>query len=329
MAHEMLETRTMTEMVRMFDLGDLFGLSRLAPIVEINSQVAEWQELNYSRRLSALYNKNSPGGEVAREQITYRTATMLNSREHTPIEGIDMNTLMRPGQSDTSVRYGEQLVTDGLKNLTNQVRRRMEQVCMTIFQGGQASLYIEGSTQTVGEAFTTSPDHTPTVAAAWSSSNTDILTDVATYKQRVKQDSGLPPDFILFDESVHGWLLNNTVLREFLRETNDVNNIVREGRILRLMGLDVHVYDEVYTDAAGNITAIWPVNFALMGCYPAKSMAKTLVGVPPDVESNGSPGIFSKSHEVWNPSGVEVLVHAAFLTVLPIKDAFLYIDLVP
>ena len=319
----------MTETVRLFPLGDLFGLSRLFPMQEVSSWVAEWQQMNYSRLLSGLYNKDSPGGEVARQQITPRSAPFLHSREWTPITGVDMVSLIRPGQSDTSVAYGEQLVTDTLQNLTNQVRRRMEQVGMTILQGGQASLYIEGSTQTVGEAFTTSPDHTPTVAAAWSSSNTDILTDIATYKQRGKQDSGLVMDFLMFDETMHSWFLYNTTLQNYLKETRDVDNIVREGRIQRLMGLDIIVYDEVYTDAAGTIVPIWPANFALMGCYADKSMAKTLVGPPPDIEANGSPGLFSKSWVSDNPSGTNVVVHASFMPIIPIKDAFLYIDAVP
>lgn len=329
MAHPLLETKVMTELIRKFPLPD-FGISKkIFPIKTEDAWRAEWEVFDHARKVAPFTSRGSEGSFRAKGTRELHSADFLHTRLWDIVTGVDMKSLRRPGSSSTTDAYGEQLVRDTLEDLTYQVYYAMEYASMLILRGGTFTATVDGASLTVGEAYSTSPDHTPTAAVTWATTSTDILADIETYKSLIVQDAGLVADFIMVNPTGHGYLINNTTIQNYMKETADVDNVIREGRMNRLCGLDVIVYDDFYTSDAGASAAFFPTDGrAIMGCYAPKAKTAMLVGPVEDPESTTA-GLFSKSWESKNPAGINVLVDANFLPVIPIKDAFLYIDIIP
>lgn len=326
--HPLLDAKTMTMLVRKFPLPDFAISKKIFPEKNLDTWVAEWEVFDHSRKLAPYTSRGGEGTVRAKGARVLKTNSYLHTRLTDICSGLDMKGLRRPGAASSSEAYGKQLVTDTLEDLVGQVHFAMEYAAVNILKGGTASLTIDGASQTVGEAYSTSPDHTPTAGTTWATTSTDIISDIETWKSLIAQDAGEKADFILLDPTAHGYLINNTTIQNYMKETADVDNVIKEGRVGRLAGLDVIVYEEYYTSDAGASAVFWSTGYILIGCYGAKAKANMLIGPSEDVEAVG-PGIFSKSWESKDPSGIVVLVDANFLPTIGIPDCFVYADIIP
>jgi hypothetical protein len=328
MPHPLLETKVMTEMVRLFETPPSWFRTNLFPAKSTAAWQAEYYVQNASRRITPFQGRGREGTMRAKGDRTLMQHTYLHVRPKDIVKDVDMQSLRKPGSSDTSEAYGRQLVVDTLDDLRREVDNTFEWVGAQVLQGATVSVTIDGATVTLTTGLTTT--HVTTASAGWATAATDIVGDINTAKDIVARDSGLTPDFILVCSSVHTHMINNTVLQNYFKESSDVNNIIRDGRIARLLGLDVVVYDEYYVPDDGTATRIWNAQLALIGCYAAKSRSMMLVGPPEDVAMQGmGAGVGSKSWNSEDPPGVNVLLEANFYPALPIPDAFVVHDVVP
>ena len=172
MAHPLLETKVMTEMVRKFPLPD-FGISKkIFPIKTEDAWRAEWQSFDHARKVAPFTSRGSEGTQRAKGTRELHSADFLHTRLWDVVLGVDMKSLIRPGSLSTTDAYGQQLVVDTLEDLTYQVYYAMEYAAIKVLQGGTFAATVDGVSVTVGEAYSTSPDHTPTAAVTWATTST-------------------------------------------------------------------------------------------------------------------------------------------------------------
>ncbi len=324
--HPMLETKILTEMVRKFPTPTHWATEKLFPRVNSAAWRAEWDVFDFSRKVGTHSGRGRPGIQRAKSERNRYVTDYLHTRMTDIVLGVDMQSLLKPGASSFDEAWGEQYVADTLEDLVRQVDYLIEYDQMKMLQGGVATLTVDGVSISWGEQFKST--HRPTAAVTWATASTDIIADIMTCKALIKQDAGLVADFILVDEVAHGWLMNNTAISKFIAETSDVDSIIKEGVIARLLGLDVVVYDDVYASETGDPVDFWTTGYGLVGCYADKAKTKCLIGPVEDPEAGGSPGLFSKSWKSEDPAGTNVLVDANFAPVISIPEAFVYIDLV-
>ena len=327
--HPLLETSVMTETVRMFGSPpNYWFLQNLFKSETTATYRAEWYLRRLTRNVAPLQSRGREGTMRAGEVFEYHDATYLHTRPKDLVLNVDAQTLRKPGSSDTTEAYGRQLVLDRTEHLRRQVDRTMEWVGAQMLQATSQNLTIDGAVISVASGISTT--HCPTAVGTWATSNYDIISDIVTNKALIVQDSGEVPDFMLMTEQVHGYLINNSEIQEYIRESSDVNSVILEGRMKRLMGLDIVIYEERYTTDAGTITRMWPNEYVLFGCLPAKSQTKMLIGPSEDTGAVGAtPGIFSKTWELPDPPGVHILLDANFYPVVGVPDAFVFLCVQP
>lgn len=328
MPHPLLETKVMTEMVRLFPVPPSWFRTNIFPVKTTSAWQAEYYVMDHSRKITPFQGRGREGTMRPKGERSLRQETYLHLRPKDIVKDVDMQSLRKPGSSDTSEAYGRQLVVDTLDDLRREVDNTFEWIGAQVLQAATVSVTIDGATVSLTTGLSTT--HVTTASAAWSTVATDVMGDINTSKDVIRRDSGLEPEFILMCSSVHTHIVNNTVLQNYFKETTDVNNIILNGRIARLSGLDVVVYDEYYVPDDGTATRIWGQQLVLFGCYSSKARSMMLVGPPEDIDMQGvGAGIGSKSWKSEDPAGVNVLLEANFYPALPIPDAFLVHDVVP
>ncbi len=328
MPHPLLETSVMTNMVRKFGTRNLWFLDNIFKPRQVNTWQAEYYVMDYSRRMAPMQGRGRAGTMRPKAERVLIKQAFLHTRPKDTVKDVDMLSLRRPGSSDTSEAWGKQLVVETLNDLRRQVDMTMEWVGAQMLQAATLTATIDGASISINTGLATT--QVATAAAGWATVGTDIMSDIFAQQNVIRRDSGINPEFMLMASSVNTALTNNTTIQNYLKETRDVDNIMREGRIARLFGMDVYNYDEYYKPDDGTFTRIWNADLVLFGSFPAKSQTEMLIGPPEDIDMQGvGGGIASKTEKSWDPGGINVLVDANFYPAIPIPEAFVVFDITP
>ena len=329
MPHPLLETITLTETVRKFATPSYFFTEKIFPIQNISTNQVEWYIDDYTRRVAPLRGRGSEGRYRPRQPRELKRTALLHTRPKDLVLYVDMQTLRRPGSSDTSEAYGRQLVLDSQETLRRQVDRTMEWVGAQMLQAATASFTIDEASITLNTGMPST--NVVTANYWWGDPGSSIVQDIANAKNIIERDSGEVADFILMASSLETTLINNNHIDAYLQESADVNTVIREGHIPRLLGLDVITYDQYYVPDDGSVTRIWSPCLALVGCYATKSKARMFIGPPTDADAPAGVGggMFSKVWKSEDPSGFFIIVDANFFPALPIPEAYVVIDTTP
>lgn len=325
--HAQLETSVMTETIRKYPTYPKFFLEKVFPMKTTSAWVAEWMEEDLTLEIAQFQGRGRERTMEAQQARRYRSEAYLHVRPGGFVKSVDMKSLRKPGASDTSSAYGQQLVLDELANMRRKVDRTMEWVGAQALQAASVSLTVDGSTLALT---TLNSTNVVTAGAAWSTAGTDILQDIVDSKIAIAKYSGEEPQFILIASSMGRNIVANTVIQNYLVHSKDVDAVIREGRIARLEGLDFYYYDAWYKPATGTLTAVWDDNLVLFGCYADLAKSCMLVGPPEDTDMQAAgDGIGAKSWKSEDPDGINMLADASFYPHLGNRDCFLVLDGTP
>ena len=327
--HPLLETIVLTETVRKFATPKFFFTEKIFPVQNISSNQVEWYIDDYTRRVAPLRGRGSEGRYRPKPPRDLKRTALLHTRPKDLIEYVDMQTLRRPGSSDISEAYGRQLVLDSQENLKRQVERTFEWVGAQMLQAATATFTIDEASITLNTGLPST--NVVTANYWWGDPGSSIVQDIANAKNIIERDSGEVAQFMLMASSLEATLINNNHIDAYLQESADVNTVIREGHIPRLLGLDVITYDQYYVPDDGTATRMWDPNLVLIGCYAPTSKAKMFIGPPTDADAppGVGGGLFSKVWKSEDPSGFFVIVDANFFPALPIPEAYVVIDTSP
>jgi hypothetical protein len=227
-----------------------------------------------------------------------------------------MYWLRRPGSEQ--VQFAEAGVRGELADLNSLVDRRVEWMIWKMISG---NLAVNQSDVKFSIDYGIASSHKPAVTTSWAGSSADILADLTAWKKLIARDGGEVADTLFLTETVMGYLVENQKVRELLAYQGG-RDLVESGRIPRLLGLDLVVYDAGYVPEGGNFTPFIPDDHVAMTA--GKDFWTLIEGASLDVRAQGRPGKFAKSWEEEDPSIRQILVEWAVLPVLKKPDNVVY-----
>lgn len=314
-----LDHRVLTKMVELFPVNDLAGLSRI-PREPAAAGIAEWDEVRNSRHLAELTVPGAEAKTSALRTVTHKIANLAYIREKKMLSAPTMYWLRRPGTEQ--VQFAEGGVRAELGDLNNLVDRRVEWMIWKMLSG---SLAVNQSDVKFSIDYGIAAGHKPAVTTSWANPAADILADITAWKKLVARDSGEVPDTLFLTETVMGYMVENQKVRDLL-SYQEGGNLLESGRIPRILGLDLVVYDAGYVPEGGSFTPFIPDDHVVITA--GKDFWALIEGASLDARAQGRPGKFAKSWEEEDPSIRQVLVEWAVLPVLKKPDNVVYAQVV-
>jgi len=322
-------TRTAT--AREFEFAE-YQLSKfLAPAVATrcrSGDTAQWDILKADRDKAAISAAGAPSKRVAMKAAGRRIVRCLHSPEHVMLDGDALENLRAPGSEEADAEF---YVADEQQHLTDRHQALREYMAAQML-AGSAAYTQDGVSLTIDYEVATL--HKPTAAVSWGTITTDIPADIETWKQLIRKDSGREPAHAWMNQGVMDKLLNNTKVQKFLGEATMIAEIGQTGRITRLNGLTLHVYDNGYVPSGGSFTKYIPDDKLILMPEPDKSWVDVQEGStrikPLGVDELVR--VFGRHAYVMlegDPAGYKLLEDDIFIWTLPVPDAIVYADVTP
>lgn len=323
MEMKIFESKTMTEIVRLFPRPNLIGKT-FFPEKPNATNVAVWDVVSGARNMA---HYTAPGAEahisplMGRKRLSAELAVIREKKT------LDENTKLFLSQPGTfNEPYGEQAVTDELEALDRMVENRREKSIWEILTTGRLVVSDDETNVSFSVDFGVQSSHKPTLVttARWSQTTTaKPLNDLIAWKNIIAQDAGVNVTDAYMNSGVMLNLINNSDIRDLLKYTIG-DQLAQNGYITVLGGINLHVYDTTYVDEDGAVQKYIPDNKVIL--IAKEGIGKSLVG-PSEVPGVTGPtkvvGKYSYSWVTKDPVDTWILAGIRDLPVLMKPDQLL------
>lgn len=315
-----LQHQVMTELVRKFPTPQFIGKT-MFPEKPILTNTAEWDELHQNRDMADYVVPDGEAKVVNRLGVKHKTSTVACLKEKKQLKGSTMAWLRKPGTEHTQIK--EQAVRDELQDLDSRIEFRRE---WARWQALSGTLTVNQADVKFTVDYGIDSSHKPTVTTAWSDAGADIIGDLQVWKSLIQQDSGEQATTVYVNSVVMEYMIKNTGIKALMGESLKTQ-ILQNGYITRVMGLNFVVYDAGYVPAGGSFTKFIGDEVAIM--VTSSPFAEEQLAPSTDPKSGFTPGKFSKSWTEEDPAGIWVLEELNSLPIIKKVENIVYADLTP
>ena len=330
---DVLNRTTLTATVQNFKYPQLQLSARygaMRPERTKMGDTAEWDILKPTRSMASPKAPGAPSKRVALEPMGHRITRCIHVGEHKVLDGDRLANMRQPGTdadplNDNLYVASEQLV------LNRRAAMLREFALAQMFTG---SLVIAEDDVKATVDYEVDSTHKPTANASWATPSTDIKADLDAWKLLAEKDSGYTITDIWARSAINGYLLNNTMAGKYLRSSEGVNQVTRDGYVTRLFGFNWHWYDSGYM-SGGSFVPFIGENQLIMTPEPDPSWIGMIEG---STKINPNPAD-QKLVDVWGPyayvrlkddPAAYILYQGdTFMWKLTIPDAIVYPKVVP
>ena len=337
MGNEILSNRVLTGLIRKFEpRTTLVGLNLAPrkPTSKFRAQIGEWDVIKRSRGILDPVTPGSEATTVANLATEHKVAKLSYYRAKKRLKGETMYWVRNPG-SGYSSQWGKARVREEAEDLNWQIDRSLEKQVWDMFTG-TVNFTLEGVAYTIDQGMDVT--HTGASAAVkWNTPATATpLEDIKAAKALIREDGGEEPTDVFISDVYMDWLTDNSKVQALLHNDKGAQ-VLANGYISRLSGLNWHVFDYGYTDAAGTFVRYMAEDHFIMIAKGNESpdgkvtndLFDVLEGASTDTKSDGSTGKFMKSWEQEDPSGTFTLADWYAMVALQKPESVVYMDLDP
>jgi len=323
---EVLDYKVLTATLANFKHPELLGLG-LMPGQTIEGNVATWDIYSPSRVMGNFRVPGAPASRMDLVKVASRSATLA------PV-------LLEKALDDSALswlRSNEANSADGARAKITREESDLNRVLeytkeYAIWQALCGSLSVNQGDVKFSVDYGIRATHKPTATGSWATASTDVIGDIKAWKALVSQDCGYNATDAYCNESVMEYLMGNDDVAAFLGEGTLREQVAESGYITRFMGLNWHVYDAGYLDAAGTFHKFIADDhlFIVANASPFGSILSGSQEIPAGwSETRRVYGKFAYSAVDSNPPGVRLFVGENFLPVIYIPDAIVAADVTP
>lgn len=330
---ELLRQETLTDMINDFEVGDLrLSASGILPVVTGLGDNFSWDIMRVQRDIDTFEGKLSPAGTRKMQVIANRTARLLRSFKSTFVPGGVLQDLRNPGTIQRQT-IAEDTVGRENKELGSLLDRQNEYLIARAIQD-DLSVVIDDLEVSVDYEFSASHKVLlpgtggNNVATVWNDAAAMITQDLQKWKKAVVADSGRQPTDIWTSSDVIAAMIENDFIQGYFTATPQGVAMLTEGSIGRFYGLNWHVYDYEFINAAGVAERFIPADRIIMTCQPSNDVAYLRRGsdvIPTDDKQNlhEVAGRYAYSEITTNPGSIALYAGEVRLPIIRLPDAFL------
>jgi hypothetical protein len=318
-----LKSKTMTEIVKRFPRPNLIG-AELFPENPLSSNVASWDVLSGTRSMARYVSTNA---EAPVSELTARTrlsSELAFIKEKKTIDEATKNFIDKPGEFN--VAYGEQAVADELEALDRKVENRREASRWLALTTGTLDINQSDPPVKFLIDYGMSATHKVTASTLWSDlANAKPFTNLMTWKKTIAQDSWITPTDVYMNSTTMAYLVGNTKEIQDLLKYTVGEQLMKNGYVANIAGMNIHVYDVSYKDKTNTIKFFIPDGKVIM--VAKQGLGKTFVG-PSEIPSDGGSsskviGKFAYSWVTKDPVDTWILTGVRELPVIQNPDQLL------
>jgi len=329
------------------DYGEILGIRKLITTAEaqrfpelmlqdrvpeegIEGDLAEW-DIEYVNKVlqNNFVSRDAKAKPSQFEKLGHKTANCLHSFFFNHVPAGKLRLLRQPGTER------ERNARAWITRLQRDMRRRHgalvdEWMLWEALKGSLTAAY-EGVNVAIDYEIPTT--HKPTASASWATTTTDIFADIETWSQLIVEDSGRMPTTMFFNSSVLPYLYKNDLVKSYLASTNVGTQIVQDGRVSRLFGLNLVQWDAAYVNGSGTTTKFIPDNMVLIVPDFSEDWIQMLRGEVVIPTEDGED--FQYVREGWytevtrNPVGMHLYYKTCRIPALKVPAAVVYADVIP
>ncbi|HEV3029639.1 MAG TPA: major capsid protein, partial [Planctomycetota bacterium] len=208
------------------------------------------------RDVSTFEHRHSPAGKRDLTVLGTQHATLAKTFKSKPLVGDLWLDVRQPGTLERQTLMENQMALE-LEDYAMLMSRQDNYLISQALQGSIAMQFGEQNITVdygipASNKFSTAD---ATIPVDWENPDADILTDLKNMKLAISRNSGRTARFAWCSSRVMTALLNNENVREFVGRSVIGAQILEQGYVTNLMGLDWRISDETYTDEnGGNVT---------------------------------------------------------------------------
>lgn len=284
---DILRYEYLTGVIRDFEPEDLVWLNAgVLPEENGRGDEATWDIKHIRRDIDSFETNHGPANPRALQILGTAHIKMANTFKSKGLVGDLWMNLRDPGTLERQKLMEDQLARE-LEDWAMLMARQDNFMISQALQG-TLSIIVDGITIPIdygiptsnkfkyngGSGFTAFADGLP-----WSNPAADIITDLKDMKLSISRHSGRTARRMWISSLVMTYLLNNDSVREFVGRSVIGAQMIKDGYISNIMGLDVQVSDETYTDADGNnVTPFLDEKTIVIHPAPDKAWGSMMIG---------------------------------------------------
>ncbi len=292
--------------------------------VDVDGDTAHWDEYTTVRLADSEFSsRGDPSTSKDLANMRPRTAAMAYFNTSFIATGDNLNNLRKPG-SNVKDKAGKAYLAKNLMEVKDMERRAQERLlfsCLTGTLTYTLNDVAQSQTMSVPAGNTTNP------TTSWATAGTDIITDLLGYKAIVEEGSGRVLTTGWVNDTVMGYLLNNTSIQSLIGTGTLTERIAKTGNIGVIAGINFIQYDGAYYN--GSATAKYVSDdVVFMTPDPADWLTyqrgSVAIADGEEMRIVASPGIWGVTNK--DPVGEKVIVKSCFLPVLTAPASVVYLS---
>jgi hypothetical protein len=309
-----LTTRYLTGVARDYPVQGFLG-SDILPLADVPGMETMWDIILKDAKLApfvALDAESPLAGKVGLERAFSELAAI---REKELLKEGDLLSLRMAGEAgemaglvDTQRATAEQKIRDTVTRMTARVMSRVEWMRWQALSVG--TIAYDDNKVIFSVDFGVPADHIVTLTGEdkWDdATNSDPLVDLNTWIELITLDAGYVPTRAYIGNSVPGYLVENSKVRDLLKYNGRPEALINTRSILGylgdIVGLNAQRYATQYQDGSGTSQFLLDPDKVVIICEPRQADGETLgdVATGPAKANNWAPGIYSWSKEEQDP----------------------------
>ncbi len=331
--HEVLQMRTMIETANEFEYDDDFILVNSIPRRGITGTLVKWDIRAPSRKMDTTF----VGIDSASEAVDYvkvgeQVQNALVTFKHKPMGAGTINDLRQLGTA--AERGARAMIVMEQEDLVRLNGVQKDEWMLWSMLKGTLSYSIGGIAVEIDYKIDATHIIDVSVTGPWSTSSTDILTQLRTWKRLIKKDSGRTAVKIYHNSSITPYIIENDTLKTYFATTTAGQRLVRDGEIGRIGKIEFIEYDGSYFNTSDAEQMYIPDGYIIMVPEFNSSWVEMIEGsvlVPNDantdlVEVTGK-AMWSRVKN--DPVGLMMWLKYVRLPVLKVPGCIIYAKVAP
>src|SRR5579872_6954862 len=256
---DLFRYETLTGIIRDFEPEDLNWLNAGVLAEESGmGQEVTWDIKHVRRDVDKFERRHSPAGPRDLTVLGTQHATLAKTFKFKPLIGDMWLDLRQPGTLERQTLMENQMALE-LEDFAMLMARQDNFLISQCLQG---SISMQFGEQTINVSYgipasnvfapgAAVPNVSQSIPTNWEDPSADILTDIKNMKLAISRNSGRTAKFAWISSRGMTALLNNENVREFVGRSVVGAQILEQGYVSNLLGLNWRISDETYTDATG------------------------------------------------------------------------------
>jgi hypothetical protein len=285
-----------------------------------------WDVIRGSRQIAKPNIPNSEAHIVPRLGVSQESASFVYLREKKVFEPTTLHWLRTPGQ--LAARNAEAAVLREVKDLNNRFDQFIEWMCWQALTGYLTFDYEDVRT-TVDYKLDVA--HRPTIATGVSNAATTSATIrgwFAAWKRLMRRTGRV--------DIADAWLTQPTmdkIINKFAADATGMylsdrmkDELFRTGTMSGFLGLNWHIVESTYSDAAGTLVQYVPDDALALTNFSNNALQIYEGPTADDEAPDGHTGKFTKTWKEKDPSARQILLEWHGLPVIERPDQFIWVS---